>query len=197
MDKTSAAEYLQMVYPRIGFLDAVTITGGEPTLHKYLPDFLKELKSQGYKTKIDTNASKPQMLKRLIERKLVDYFRIFIVSPIEKYPDVTKYKIKPNQMYKSIQIIRKSNINQEWVAMPIPSINEMEDIELIAQSIKGARRFILKQFDPAHTLNPKCMEIKPFSLNELKGIKDRVAPYFHEVIIESITKNNLNYELAY
>jgi pyruvate formate lyase activating enzyme len=179
-----------MVYPRMGFLDAITITGGEPTLHKYLPDFLKELKFQGYKIKIDTNASKPQMLKRIIERRLVDYLSIFLVAPIERYQEIARYRIKPQLMRKSIQLIRKSSITRDWVVMPIPGINEIEDIELIAQSVAGDRSFIIRPFDPTRTLDPKCMEIEPFSLKELKEIRDRVAPYFYKVLIEGVIENN-------
>ena len=184
MEKIPVADYLQMVYPRAGFLGGVTITGGEPTLHDYLPDFLKELKFQGYKVKIDTNASKPRVLQRLLERGLVDYFSVFLVAPIHRYPEVARYRIEPELMRKSIQIIRKSNIPREWVAMPVPGINEIEDIEMIAQSVAGARRFIIRNFQPEQASNPKCAEIEPFSSQELEEIRSRVAPYFHEVLIE-------------
>jgi hypothetical protein len=73
--------------------------------------------------------------------------------------------------------------------MPIPGINEIEDVESIAQSVTGDRRLIIRTFNPKRTLDPKCMKIKPFSLKELKKIRDRVAPYFHEVIIEGVNDN--------
>lgn len=190
MEKTSVIDYLQMVYPRKGFLDGITITGGEPTLHDYLPDFLRELKLQGYEIKIDTNASKPRMLKRLIERKLVDYFSVFLVAPIDRYPEVAKYRIKPDSMRGSLQIIRKSSTQHEWVAMPVPGINEIEDVEAIAQSVTGDRRFVIRPFNPEGTLDPRCMEIEPFSTQELEQIRDRIAPYFHEVLIEGLHENS-------
>lgn len=191
MEKTPAVDYLQMVYPRIGFLSGITITGGEPTLHDYLPDFLQELKLQGYKIKLDTNASKPKRLQRLIERELVDYFSVFLVAPIHKYPEVARYRIKPEIMRKSIQIIRKSEVPREWVVMPVPGINEVEDIEAISQSIAGARRLVIRKFKHKKTLDPKCMDIEPFSDEDLKEIRDKVAPYFHEVHIEGLDQKAL------
>jgi hypothetical protein len=70
--------------------------------------------------------------------------------------------------------------------MPIPGINEIEDIESISQSIAGARKLVIRKFEQEKTLDPQCMEIEPFSDKELKEIRDRVAPYFHEVHIEGL-----------
>jgi pyruvate formate lyase activating enzyme len=186
MEKTKVVDYLQMVYPRFGFLRGITITGGEPTLHDYLPDFLKELKQQGYDIKLDTNASKPKRLQLLIERGLVDYFSVFLVAPIDKYPEVARYRIKPETMQRSIQIIRKSEVPHEWVVMPVPGITEFEDIESIAQSVAGSRRFIIRRFEQEKTLDPRCIDIEPFSDEELKELREMVAPYFHEVNVEGI-----------
>ena len=59
-------EILSYLKKRKGILDAVAITGGEPTLHKDLPNFIEIVKNMGYLVKLDSNGTNPQMLNYLI-----------------------------------------------------------------------------------------------------------------------------------
>ena len=58
---------------RKGLLDGVCVSGGEPTLYKDLPDFLARIKEMGFLVKLDTNGSRPEVLKALVQQNLVDY----------------------------------------------------------------------------------------------------------------------------
>lgn len=74
---------VEFLKKRVGKLDGVVITGGEPTLHQDLPDFAKQIKEMGFCVKLDTNGTNPQMLQDLIENKLIDYVAMDIKAPIE------------------------------------------------------------------------------------------------------------------
>lgn len=66
-------EFFAFLKSRKGLLDGVCVSGGEPTLYKDLPVFLEKIKEMGFLVKLDTNGYRPQVLKDLVENKLVDY----------------------------------------------------------------------------------------------------------------------------
>ena len=70
--------FFRFLQTRVGFLDGVVICGGEPTIHKDLPEFCQKIKNLGFLVKLDTNGSNPEMLELLLEQKLVDYIAMDI-----------------------------------------------------------------------------------------------------------------------
>ena len=68
------------------WVDAVCITGGEPTIHPDLPELISFIKHKGLSVKLDTNGSNPDMLARLINQ--VDYFALDYKISLEKYPTI-------------------------------------------------------------------------------------------------------------
>ena len=66
-------EFFKFLSTRKGLLDGVCVSGGEPTLYKNLPEFMARIKEMGFLVKLDTNGYRPEMLKALVEQKLVDY----------------------------------------------------------------------------------------------------------------------------
>jgi pyruvate formate lyase activating enzyme len=184
MEKTAPQELLNALWPRLGFLDAVTVTGGEPLLHRALPSFLRVLKYRGYKTKLDTNASKPIMLRYLLEKKLVDFYSVRLIAPLHRYTEVTRYKIKPETMTESIRLIRRSDATHEFRFTPVPGVHDMNDVQNIASTLAGSRRLVLEAFDAAHCEDQEYRVISPYSKKEMENFRDLAAPYFAEVVIE-------------
>ena len=76
-------EVLEFLDKRQGFLDALVITGGEPTLHHDLPALIKQVKELGYLVKLDTNGTNSMMLDYLLKSGLVDYVAMDIKAPLE------------------------------------------------------------------------------------------------------------------
>ena len=102
-DEQAVLDFLET---RKGKLDGVVVTGGEPCLQKTLPDFLKKLKDKGFAVKLDTNGSKFEMLKDVIDQKLVDYVAMDIKAPLIKYELVAHTKeLDINSICKSINLI--------------------------------------------------------------------------------------------
>ena len=97
-DKRMILEFLKT---RVGKLDGVVITGGEPTLHKNLPDFIAKIKGLGFCVKLDTNGTNPEMLKRLLDEKLIDYVAMDIKAPIQKYAQVVCMPVNTCLLYTS------------------------------------------------------------------------------------------------
>jgi pyruvate formate lyase activating enzyme len=183
LDRIPITQIIQRLYPRLKFLDGVCISGGEPLIHRELPSLLMELKTINSLIKIDTNGSRPRMLRILLDRKLVDYLSMELITTISKYKEVTQQKIEEDTIKRTIQMIRKSNIPHEFKTTVVPGFHDVKSLEELAKSIAGSRRYVIKQFDPSEVLDPICQKIEPYSNSELRQIQSIVAPYFYETEI--------------
>jgi pyruvate formate lyase activating enzyme len=183
MPKTGVDELVRMLRPRLGFLDGVSLSGGEALLHRELGDFLRELRFQGAKIKVKTNASRPGAVKYVIDENLVDYISVFIPAPFSKYLEVVNYRQNLDHVKKAIQIIRRSSVRHEFMIMPVPGLVELDDIMEIVSYLSGSRRLVIERFDPSSVLDPSKCGDSGFSDIELKQILDAVTPYFGEVIL--------------
>ena len=79
-------EIISFLKKRTGVLEGVVITGGEPLLHPGLEDFIVRVRELGYRVKLDTNGSRPEYLKSLVSKGLLDYVAMDIKNSLEKYP---------------------------------------------------------------------------------------------------------------
>lgn len=183
MPKIGMTEIVKLLRPRMGFLDGVSLGGGEPFLHRGLGSFLSEMRFQNIKVRIKTNASRSGAIKWVLDEELVDFLSVFIPAPLSKYADIVNYRIDPNDVKQSIQIIRKSNVPYEFRVKPVPGLVEKEDIIEIANTLSGSRRLVIERFDPSHTLDPVACGSETFSQSELEDIRDSASPYFGEVIL--------------
>ena len=107
-------EVMAFLQRRQGSLEGVVVSGGEPTLHDDLPDFMAEIKKFGYQVKLDTNGTRPDMLTELIEKKLVDFIAMDLKAPLEKYNLITGTDTNPEILLKSMDIIRQSGLEYEF-----------------------------------------------------------------------------------
>lgn len=154
----------------LGWVDGVVVTGGEPTSHKQLDAFLALLKDTGIVVRLDTNGTNPQAIKDLIARKLLDCIAMDIKSPLQKakYELVSGVPCSIEDIEKSIRIIMESGIEYEFRTTVCPSQLDGDDIEEIARTIEGARRYILQGFRPNHCLDSKMLKIEPYPAGTLR-----------------------------
>ncbi len=185
MPKIGMVEIVKLVRPRMGFLDGISLGGGEPFLHRGLGSFLSEMRFQNIKVRIKTNASRPGAIQWVLDEGLIDFLSVFIPAPLSKYTDVVNYRIDPKDVRRSIQIVRKSNVAHEFRVKPVPGLVEQEDILEIANTLSGSRRLVIERFDPSHTLDPEICGSDVFSQSELEEIRDSASPYFGEVILSN------------
>lgn len=143
---------LNKLEERKGLVDSVCITGGEPTLHKDLPEFIKKLKSKGLKVKLDTNGSNPEMLKQIIKDKLVDFIAMDVKNVFEKYESTTNSKISSDVIKESIKMVIRSGLEHEFRTTVLPVLHKKEDVIKIAKSVSGANRYVLQQFIPSEKI---------------------------------------------
>lgn len=137
-----------------GLLDAVVISGGEPTLQPDLGDFIQAVKKLGYLVKLDTNGTNPDILKKLIKQSLLDYVAMDIKAPVEKYRQICGTDEYAARISASIDLLLKGAVEYEFRTTVVPELKE-EDILAMAGRIKGAGKYILQQvrYRPTETGN--------------------------------------------
>ncbi|RKY30548.1 MAG: anaerobic ribonucleoside-triphosphate reductase activating protein [Candidatus Omnitrophota bacterium] len=169
-------EVIDFLKRRKKYLEAVVITGGEPCLQEDLIDFIVKLKEIGYMVKLETNGSFPEVLSKIIERKLVDFISMDIKGPLDKYDIIAGVKVDISKIKESISLIMDSGIDFEFQTTVVKSMLEEKDFEKIGNLIKGAKSYVLQRFVPSKTLNPEFMKEETYSdekLNEIKKIMEK------------------------
>ena len=179
-DEAAVFDFLKT---RKGKLDAVVVSGGEPTLQKGLSEFFKKLKELGFLTKLDTNGSSPKILEYLIKEELLDYVAMDIKAPIEKYKEIARINIDTNNILKSIEILKDSKIGYEFRTTTVKSQLSFEDFEKIGKMLCGAENYYLQKFKPDITLNPDFAKEKTYTDEEFLKIKTMLLKYIKNVHI--------------
>ncbi|NGX44426.1 MAG: Pyruvate formate-lyase 1-activating enzyme [Candidatus Anoxychlamydiales bacterium] len=168
---------------RQGKLDAVVISGGEPTLQKNLIDFIKRVKNLNFLVKLDTNGVNPKVLKDLISQNLIDYIAMDLKAPLDKYPKITNVNLSSKRIEESIKIIMSSNIDYEFRSTLVKNLHEKEDIEKMAFSIKDAKLYVLQKFVPKVTLNPTYSKKTAFSDEEMDHFQKTSLNYVKKCFV--------------
>jgi pyruvate formate lyase activating enzyme len=180
---TEEKEFFEFLEKRKGLLHGVVITGGEPTLHKELGEFIDGIREKGYPIKLDTNGYKPDALEELIKEKKLDFVAMDIKGPPEKYSKICGVPIDMDKIRKSISLIMNSGLEYEFRTTVPPGFT-LEDIEGAVKLVEGADLFYLQQFrKPENTgdFTDIRNNMKP---NTKEFFKDAMAicrPYVKEV----------------
>ena len=181
-------EVFDFLKKRQGILDGVVISGGEPTVNKDLPKLIKEIRDLGFKIKLDTNGTNPQMLKELLEDGLIDYVAMDIKNVQTKYLETAGLSEKNVQILenvqKSIDILKKSKVDHEFRTTIMKNYHNIEDLEEINKLIGKDEKYFIQNFeDSEYVLNHN---IEPFSEKELKEIKNKLTKNFQKTSVRGI-----------
>ncbi|TET08858.1 anaerobic ribonucleoside-triphosphate reductase activating protein [Candidatus Aerophobetes bacterium] len=191
LSSISEKEIIDHLVSKKKWLDGLAITGGEPMIHKNLPPFVRKIKERGFLVEIETNGTNPEMLRSLIEDKLVDFIALDIKAPLEwkRYKEAAEINRKDLlvKVKESVEILLKlgHEINYEFRTTVVPQLLDKEDILEIARQIKEGRRYILQQFLPDKTLDKRYEEIKPYSKAQLEEMREKAGNYVKEVSVRA------------
>jgi pyruvate formate lyase activating enzyme len=157
---------------RAGKLDGVVITVGEPTLHSDLAEFICRIKDLGYKVKLDTNGTNPELLKKLVDRRLLDYIAMDIKAAPLKYDLVTGLQPDLNNIKKSLRTIKQNYIPYELRTTVVPELVTPDDIALIGKFIGRVEKWYLQFFkNDTELLNPEFCKIDGYSDEEMEKMR--------------------------
>ncbi|MBO5998068.1 MAG: anaerobic ribonucleoside-triphosphate reductase activating protein, partial [Lachnospiraceae bacterium] len=146
-------ELLSFLKKRQGLLDGVAITGGEPCLHRDLPDLIRRIRDLGYAVKLDTNGLHPDMLDSLISGGMIDYAAMDIKNSPEKYAlTAGTDSIDMDAVYRSISILLEGRTDYEFRTTTVKPFHEAGDFARIGEMIRGARRYFIQCFTDRDTV---------------------------------------------
>ena len=169
-------EVLSFLKKRLGVLEGVAITGGEPTLMSGLYDFIKQVKNMGYAVKLDTNGTRPDVLKRLVSDGLVDYVAMDIKNSPEKYA----YTCGLPESYDLSKIIESKNflmdghVDFEFRTTVAKPFHTADDFKSIAKWLEGSEKYFLQQFKDSGDIIGQG--ISSFNVSEMEEFLNILLP---------------------
>ncbi len=153
-------------------LDAVCITGGEPTIHSDLPKFIERIKKIGLKVKLDSNGTNPTMLRRLIDSNLLDFIAMDIKHRLNfgLYNRTVGFAINKtifDNIRKSVNIIQNSGLRFEFRTTVVRSFHSKKDVAILTKQF--GQNFKIQNFNSEVVLNPE-LELQQFSAHEFEQL---------------------------
>lgn len=137
MEPMPQEELFAFLTRRQGTLEGVVVTGGEPTIHADLLDFMAQIKAMDFALKLDTNGTRPEVLREAYARKLVDYVAMDLKAPLEKYSLITGVDFNPAILKESMQLIVQSGVPYEFRTTYDKTVLTDSDIEAIRALTDG------------------------------------------------------------
>ena len=169
-------DLLDYLESRKNLLDSVCISGGEPTLHPDLPEFISKIKKLGFKVKLDTNGTNINMLRRLVDNNLIDYIAMDIKNSLNKYSHTIGNQLQFN-IKEVIEYIMNCGIDYEFRTTLVNEFHSHTDISYIAEMLKGAKRYYLQKFvDSGNCLSSGLTHIDKAVAEEFLVIAKKQIP---------------------
>lgn len=146
-------EFFRFLGKRKGILDGVAITGGEPLLQPDIGDFLARIREMGFQTKLDHNGSRPDVLRDLIGRGLLDYVAVDIKNSKEKYTETAGcVPAMVDRVSETVELLKQGNVHYEFRTTVVKELHEEEDFRKIGEWIRGAENYFLQKFEDSGEL---------------------------------------------
>jgi pyruvate formate lyase activating enzyme len=161
----SLSEVMDYLTKRKSLLDGVCVSGGEPTIQPNLVDFLKRLKEMGFKVKLDTNGTNPNVLKEILDNKLVDYVAMDIKNNFDNYSDITGVKnLNIENVKESVNLLLQNNVDYEFRTTLVSEYHTEANIQKMSEELKGAKRLYLQRFvDNNNCISSNLHEIDKYT----------------------------------
>jgi len=177
-------EVLSYLKKRVGVIDGVCVSGGEPTLQKDLPDFLEKIKKLGLKIKLDTNGTRPDLIKSFNENGLVDYFAMDIKNDRKNYAKIIGFDTYNTlKVEQSVKYFLTSNADYEFRTTLIKEYHSEDNIRAIAEWIKGANKYFLQKFRNGE--NCILQNLNEVPLSTAKEYQNILSPFIKKVSLRS------------
>ena len=176
---------LAFLAKRRRILEGICISGGEPTLHRELPELLETIRSYGYAIKLDTNGSRPHVIRSLHQSGLIDMVAMDIKSSPENYGKLSglRYPDLP-AIEASADYLMHSGIRYEFRTTVVQELHRPEDFRSIGKWLSGAEAYFLQAYqDSPSVISPG---FSSYSYEELSGFASILSETISRVEIRGI-----------
>lgn len=174
-------EYLRK---RVGLLDGIVISGGEPTLQPNLLSFLEEVKKLGYKLKLDTNGSSPDIIQLLLKNGLIDYYAVDYKAPSYRYREICGPLAEASDVLHTIDLLSSQNVPFEVRTTMIPQLQEA-DLLVMSKELPILPRYVLNPYRKPECHRPcdaSKVEQTPYTSGDLTSFAKTIRSLQPNVI---------------
>ncbi len=169
-------DILAFLKKRVGILDGVVISGGEPTLMPNLEEKIRAIKELGYSIKLDTNGTHPEVIKDLVSKGLIDYIAMDIKSSLDDYHRFCHNDSLIEKVKESIELLKSGIVDYEFRMTLIDEYHSLEVINKVKDTLKGSKRLYLQQFKVSDGVINK----------DLHAVDEGLANKFVEILSQSV-----------
>jgi pyruvate formate lyase activating enzyme len=190
LETLSLEAILKRLEPQKDWIDAICVTGGEPTIHRGLPTLLKTIHQAGFKTKLDTNGTQPEILHDLINKKLVDYVAMDVKAPLDDaaYARCAGVFVPVSIIKDSMEVLMATGVPCTFRCTVAPTLLSESEVYLLAGQLKDLRAGVrsspaspdaapsltLQNFSPADPLEPDLKNVEPLTEDALTQMQNQV-----------------------
>jgi pyruvate formate lyase activating enzyme len=182
-------EIIKDLEERKKWIDAVVITGGEPTLQSDLHDFLKKIKIMGFLTMMHTNGTRPEIIKELVHCRLVDYICMDLKGDFENYSRFNGAEVDMEKIKESVKLISESGLEFEFRTTVVPTLHDLPNLLKLArqlQSIINNPQWFLQQFQALNCFDPKFKKLKSYSKEELETFQKELQKIIPNIYLRGV-----------
>jgi pyruvate formate lyase activating enzyme len=200
-------EIWEFLASRVGWLDGVVISGGEPTLQEDLIPFALRLRRMGYSVKLDTNGYRPDVLQAVIDARAVDYVAMDLKAPLDPgtYALAAGVQVAIDRICASMDLLLDGRVSCEFRTTVVPGILDEAGVARIAQSIATqsgnssdrrtdsrrraqdtVRRYYLQQFVARDTLDPRLLTRIPYPTERIEALADLARQWVDNVDVRGV-----------
>ncbi|HLM84369.1 MAG TPA: anaerobic ribonucleoside-triphosphate reductase activating protein [Candidatus Bathyarchaeia archaeon] len=172
-------DFFEFLESRRGKLEGICITGGEPTIQPDIVEFIRKIKNLGYKVKLDTNGTRPDVLRELFSEKLLDFVAMDIKNIPELYNKTTNARVDVERIKLSVDQIRNSGVDYEFRTTAVPGLHKEGDFEKIGKWLTGAKKYVLQEYEDQGKILDQSLKSKTKGKAlDLGKIAKKIGIYF-------------------
>ena len=183
----SVDQVLSYIAEHNDFLDGVVITGGEPLMHGDIGELASLIHDAGVDVKVDTNGSFPEHLESLIDDELIDYVAMDVKAPLDFDSYSRSAGINDRRTLErvrdSIDLLLEGRVDYEFRTTVVPALHRASDLELIADQIKGARKFVIQNFIARDPIDPSFSDETSYNEERLAEFKELFKKKVDECLV--------------
>lgn len=183
-DTIEETEFFSFLDKRRGILDGVCVTGGEPTLRPDLPELLQKIHDRGFLVKLDTNGTRPDVLKALLEQRLVDYVAMDIKGPPSRYREICGGIDVLSGVKESAALLMEGNGEYEFRTTCVHPFHDPAGMKEIGRWLAGAKRYYLQSFVDSGDLVGSG--VGALNKDEMEALRQAVLPSIPSTKIRGI-----------
>lgn len=181
----SEKDFFAYLKQRKGKLEGICITGGEPTIQKDILDFMHKIKKMDFLVKLDTNGTRPDVLRKAYRQKLVDFVAMDIKSSLENYAKACGREFDLERIKLSTELIRNSRLPYEFRTTVVPGIHFYVDFERIGKWLQGSESYAIQKYrDEGKILSEDLRKKAKNAKIDIKRVKKIAEKYFKHVEIK-------------